>query len=316
MVVNRCWTIFLLSLVFSFMVIEPVFAREYMAIRANNGQRQVMAMQNKPLDVTIELESGIFRGLSADWWLLAETDLGVFHYSLDGSWAPGRAVSYQGPLFDFPATPVLSTNGLPPGTYKIKFALDAVVDGTLNENNFSDEVDVTIVPFTCPENPTDSLTALSSIQQRFLTTRGNPDIFMVGFSSEELDSNGQVVFSENIRRIDSWVYNNTEMATIVFDSGHFVKETTREAVSPLLATTFSPSQFTYCMTKEDIVALMGQPSCILNEEMGGRSYEYLRYNPTQDRAAAMVVLENGLLTNVTAGFTLDYPDFSTQCPLD
>ncbi|MDD2556748.1 MAG: hypothetical protein PHH87_00515 [Desulfuromonas sp.] len=284
-----------------------------MAIKANAGQKRVLVMSNMPLDVSVELSPGIYSGLPAEWWLLAETEFGVFHYSLNGTWVPGHTFTHQGPLFELPDFKVLSTIGLPPGEYKLKFGLDPIIDGILNSGALIEEVNVTIVPFNCTERPTDSLAALSSVQQAFIANRGNPDFFVVGFSSEHLDRNGKVAYSNKVRRIESWVYSGAMLVTAIFDNGHFVEETSQAGVSRLEPTYLSPSQFTHCMNRNDVVALMGEPSCVMTEVMGGQTYQYLRYDPKPRRAAATVVLENGLLISVTAGFSLAYPALANQC---
>ncbi len=316
MVNKRCGLILLISAVLIGATWCMACADEHMAIKANTGQRRVLVMSNMPLDVSIELNPGIYNGLPADWWMLAETEFGVFHYSLEGNWVPGHEVTHQGPLFDIPDFKVLSTVGLPPGEYILKFALDPIVDGVLNNGAFVEEVHVTIAPFDCAERPTDSLAALSPVQQSFIFARGNPDLFVVGFSSEHLDTNGKVVYSNKVRRVESWAYNGSRLVTTVFDNGHFVKETTLDAISSLEPTSLSPSQFTHCMNQSDVVALMGEPSCVMREVMGGQTYKYLRYNPTPNRVAANIVLENGLLISVSAGFAFDYPALANQCISD
>jgi len=308
---KRRGVFFLVCAVVMFIPSGTVFAEEHMAIKANEGQNRVLVMPNMPLDVTINLSPGSYNGLSADWWLFAETDMGVFHYNLDGNWSPGRQVSYQGPLFEFPDLKVLSMTGLPPGDYKITFALDPIVDGVLNNEAVIDQVDVRISPFNCPANSAESLAALSQVQQNFIATRGNPDIFVLGFSSERIDESGQVVYFDKIRRVETWFYNNgSQLSSAVFDNGFFVKESRKESVPSLVPTHLSPSQFTHCMSKSDVIALMGEPNFLMRENMGGRMYQYLRYDPAQNRPAATVVLENGLLVSVTAGFSIDYPELA------
>jgi hypothetical protein len=61
------------------------------------------------------------------------------------------------------------------------------------------------------------------------------------------------------------------------------------------------------MNRDDIVALMGEPSCTQTESMGGSTYSYMRYNPTSTTPAATLVLENGVLITVMAGYSFVYP---------
>ncbi len=316
MVKKWCGLTLLISAAFICTTWSMAFADEHMAIKANTGQKRVLTMSNMPLDVSIELNPGIFTGLPVEWWLLAETEFGIFHYSLDGNWEYGYACTYQGPLFEIPDFKVLSTLGLPPGEYKLRFGLDPILNGILDNSAPVEEVKVTIAPFNCTASPTDSLAALSPVQQAFIANRGNPDFFVVGFSSEDLDANRKIVYSNKVRRIESWAYNGSALVTTVFDNGHFVKETRQAGLPSLEPTSLSPSQFTHCMNRNDIVTLMGEPSCVMREVMGGQTYQYLRYNPTPNRVAATVVLENGLLISVSAGFSFDYPALADQCISD
>ncbi len=119
-------------------------------------------------------------------------------------------------------------------------------------------------------------------------------------------------YSPSIRRIESWYYNSQGVwSSALFDNGFFVKETSFGTPVTLQATHISPSQFTHCMSSEDIIALMGEPSCSDSEQIAGSTYTYMRYNPNAGAPAATVVLENGVLVTVVAGFSYTLSESAT-----
>lgn len=279
-------------------------------VMANQGGNQVLMMSDMLLDVEIKLDPQQNRGQNADWWLFAETSLGTFYYDVASGWNSGHQVSYQGPLFDLPSFQVLNMGGLPPGQYVITFGVDMNMNGIQDADAYLDSVKVDITSNTsCTSHTNDSLDALSVAQQKFIAARGNPDLFNIGFISENenqpITGTGRFAYNSNIRRIESWIYNRDQTSTAIFDNGHFVEEATLGAAANIVPTQLSPSQFTGCMSRVNIVALMGEPSCTINESIGGRRYSYLRYNPGENPAAT-VVFENGLLVAVMAGYSRAY----------
>jgi len=288
---------------------SPALGEASLSITANNGTNRVLVMPGIPVHVVIELKPESYSGVNADWWLLAETQMGTFHYDIkhDGNWTPGQSVTYRGPLGNLPPYTVLNTTGLPAGTYNLSFGVDGEMNGMLDSNAYLDTVEITIPEYTCPDT-TNTLDALSESQKAFIASRGNPDMFILGFISEELDESNRATYFENndVRRIEYWIYNRDQLTIATFDSGHFIKETTvGDSIDDLQATQFSPSQLSTCMGQADIVKLLGEPSCIQKETLAGRSYDYLRYNPSVTQPASTVVLENGALITVLSGYSLD-----------
>jgi len=101
-------------------------------IKANNQSDFINITPADKLLLTIGLSDGDFRGGNADWWLLANTPFGWYHYQAeDGAWAFGAEYGHQGPLFDFVGFNVLDAP-LPAGVYTIYFGVDTVMDGSLD----------------------------------------------------------------------------------------------------------------------------------------------------------------------------------------
>ncbi|MCX7823506.1 MAG: DUF4214 domain-containing protein [Syntrophobacterales bacterium] len=162
----------------------------------------------------------------------------------------------------------------------------------------------------CPLNVTESLVALSRDQQAFIASRGNPSLFTIVFTTEEADSLGRPVYSGRVRKVETWIYNNSSsgLKAILFDNGYFIEEKT---VGPyahnLVPTHLSPSLFTPCTTKEDVIRMLGEPTCTQQIQFGGRLITAMRYNPTTTLAASSVYLENDLVFQVEAGYALVSP---------
>ncbi len=152
--------------------------------------------------------------------------------------------------------------------------------------------------------PAGMLDGQSLAQRAFVDGRGYPQIFTLSFTTEEVDDNGQVIPLEIPTRVESWVYNRGSFTSSVFENGYFVNETSYGLGVSLLATPYSPDQFSLCSDENDIKELMGEPSCVENHELAGRNYQLLRYDPTEDSPAASVALEDGLFLAITAGYGL------------
>ncbi len=117
-------------------------------IKANGSDGPVIITQSDILSITIELSSGSHSGKNADWWVLALTPMGLYHYDfISDFWMPGPVVTYQGPLFDMSPYEILNMSGLPAGLYHIFFAVDLVMNGLLDlEQVYYDYVDVDVRP--------------------------------------------------------------------------------------------------------------------------------------------------------------------------
>gem|GEM_PF-2538611 len=104
-------------------------------IKANGSDGPITAASTDNVSLSVELFPGSFANIEADWWLLADTPYGWFHYQLtEDAWVGGPdTTSYQGPLFSLGEFTVLETP-LPPGKYTVYFGVDTVVNGDLDFN--------------------------------------------------------------------------------------------------------------------------------------------------------------------------------------
>ncbi|MBI5255739.1 MAG: hypothetical protein HY855_04515 [Burkholderiales bacterium] len=277
---------------------EPV-----VTLRANGGRGPVVALAQRPVQLTIGVDAGSQPGTAADWWLVARSGDAWYSYQLQGAWLPGLLPTYQGPLQSFPTLTVTTLNGLPAGRYTLYFGIDRVVNGQVDADLRWDAVALEVPGWRCPPASADSQAALSPVQQRFIASRGNPALFTLLFITQGFDAQRKPVALAEPRRVETWVYNQTALVSDTFDSGHFVGETAHGEPNPALKPTpWSPSRFGPCMTREDVVALVGEPACTVTEDYGARRYEYLKYPPSVRQPAATVVLENGVLNAVMAGY--------------
>lgn len=117
-------------------------------VKANDSDEPVTITQADTLSVTVSLDPDVQAGVDADWWLVATTPFGVFHYDLaSASWLPGLVPSFQGPLFNQPSFEVLNMAGLPVADYTFYFGFDTVMNGSLEMNDILfDSAEVTITP--------------------------------------------------------------------------------------------------------------------------------------------------------------------------
>jgi hypothetical protein len=151
------------------------------------------------------------------------------------------------------------------------------------------------------------LTGNSTDQAKFVSARGYPHLFTLGFVTEGLNSSGHVAPLASPRRIESWAYNGAKLTSALFDNGFFINQQTWGDHAPIQSTNLRPDQFSLGMTEAQIITVMGQPSCVETLHVAGRSMRYLRYNATSQSPVATVTLENGTLLSVTAGFVLVDP---------
>ena len=115
-------------------------------IKANGSDGPVTIGISDILSVTVGLDAGNNDGEDADWWVVADTPFGWYHYA--DFWIPGFSVTYQGPLFDLtPPFKVLNISGLPIGSYTFCFGVDMIMNGLLDYDQlYYDCVEVNITP--------------------------------------------------------------------------------------------------------------------------------------------------------------------------
>jgi len=297
---------------------NTAFAKPVPTIIVNQGTSRVLVMPGTQLDLSVQFDPQEYEGAAADWWLYAEVGGTYYYYDyLSANWVPGFQVTAQGALATLPPFNVLSLRGLPPGVYNVTFGVDLVMNGRLGNDAYLDTMEFTIPDYVCP-NTANTLDALSEDQKAFIASRGNPDMFSLGFISEDFDSENRATYLANneIRRIEYWFYNREQLTMATFDNGHFIQEVTvADSADNLQSTQISPSQISPCMDQTAIEALLGPPSCIQTEVLAGRTYDYLRYNPSNNNPAATVVFENGVLVTVLAGYSFDIDSAPTDANL-
>lgn len=115
-------------------------------VKVNNSDGPITISQAEALSVTVALNPDVQTGVNADWWVVATTPFGVFHYDLSsGTWLPGLVATFQGPLFNQPSIEVLNMTGLPAANYTFYFGFDTNMNGSLEMNDILfDSADVTI----------------------------------------------------------------------------------------------------------------------------------------------------------------------------
>ena len=99
-------------------------------IKAEGSDGPVDVPSGDPVNLVIELDANGWTD-NSDWWLLAETAFGWYHYHTSNGWQPGFALTYQGPLFDLTPMEVMDM-ALPDGSYQFYFGVDTVPNGTVD----------------------------------------------------------------------------------------------------------------------------------------------------------------------------------------
>ncbi len=117
-------------------------------VKANGLDTAVVLVQGEPLEITAALAAGNRLGGDADWWMVAESPMGPYHYrAASDRWVAGDGVTWQGPIQELPARTVLDMSTLPPGDYLFRFGIDVQQDGIIDPMRvWWDEVSVTILP--------------------------------------------------------------------------------------------------------------------------------------------------------------------------
>jgi hypothetical protein len=156
----------------------------------------------------------------------------------------------------------------------------------------------------------------SSDQQAFVNARGLPPQFVIMFATETLDASGIRVPLAVPRRIETWFYHLGQLRAALFDNGFFVKEDVLGPSAPLTPTQLSPAQFRPGLTRSEVEALLGVPSCEQSVDLGGEQLIALRYQASASNPVYAAVLSNGVIASVAAGFAIQ-PDGSAStsiCP--
>ena len=114
-------------------------------IKVNGSEGSVTVNPSETVSITVQLLPGTYAGDNSDWWLLAGTPFGWYHYDVAGStWARGFRVTHQGSLFCLNTLEVLN-DSLPAGNYAFYFGVDMVMDGSLDMDQIHyDSVEVSV----------------------------------------------------------------------------------------------------------------------------------------------------------------------------
>lgn len=100
-------------------------------ITANGSDGPLLIHRGDPLSIEVALDAGNRLGEEADWWLVADTPFGRYHYDAgSGLWMPGIFAGYQGRLISFGPYEVFRRSYLPIGSYLGYFAVDMVMNGS------------------------------------------------------------------------------------------------------------------------------------------------------------------------------------------
>lgn len=105
---------------------------------------------NDLLSITVSLEAVGFYGVDADWWVVAETPVGLYYYVYP-TWTYAADIddvkpAYQGPLVNLSPTEVLNISGLGTGPYTFYFAVDTDMNGRIDwDKLYVDAVQVNLV---------------------------------------------------------------------------------------------------------------------------------------------------------------------------
>lgn len=146
-----------------------------------------------------------------------------------------------------------------------------------------------------------TLSGNSTDQAKFISARGYPHLFALSFVTEAL-SGGEITPLSPPRRIETWIYNDANVTSSLFDNGFFISQETLGAHTRIKSTNLKPKDFTLGMTEAQIIAVAGQPTCTDTAQIGGKSFRFLRYASTADSPVAAIGLVNGTLVSVSAGF--------------
>ncbi len=114
-------------------------------IIVNGSDGPITVNPSETVSITVQLLPGTYAGDNSDWWLLASTPFGWYHYDVAGSsWARGFRVTHQGPIFSLNTLEVLN-GSLPAGTYTFYFGVDMVMDSSPDMDQIHyDSVEVSV----------------------------------------------------------------------------------------------------------------------------------------------------------------------------
>jgi len=115
-------------------------------ITANGSDGPLSIHPGDPLRLEVALDAGDRIGDNADWWVVADTPLGWYHFDAgSGLWQPGLLPGFQGGLLSFGPFEVFNGSVPPAGSYVFYFAVDMIMNGSPDlDQVFIDDVRVDI----------------------------------------------------------------------------------------------------------------------------------------------------------------------------
>jgi len=113
-------------------------------IKANGSDGPLTVAPGENVRLTVAMDARELAGLEVDWWVLADTQVGWYHYAYQQGWASNIERALAAPLFDLTATALLD-RPLPVGDYLFRFVVDHNADDILDDS-WPDEVEVHVAP--------------------------------------------------------------------------------------------------------------------------------------------------------------------------
>lgn len=108
-------------------------------VTANGSTSPIVITQGDNLNVAISGTAGDFAGRAVDWWITADTPLGLHWWVAGQGWIQSDLPlrSYDGEVLTFGPLVLTDENNLPAGQYAFRFAQDDNLDGILDATFFA-----------------------------------------------------------------------------------------------------------------------------------------------------------------------------------
>lgn len=116
-------------------------------VKVNGSDGPFVLSASGLLSVTVSLPDGSQSGANADWWIAAQTPMGLYWYTFAGWVFNATQPVYQGALQTVTSAEILrlSATGLPVGTYTFYFGVDTTVNGQLDFDSLRYDAAVVLV---------------------------------------------------------------------------------------------------------------------------------------------------------------------------
>jgi hypothetical protein len=103
-------------------------------VKINGLDAGISVPTGTTINLTLALDPHTYDGMSGDWWVAAFSSTGLYWNTFGSGWvkSPIPIPFYTGNFFSLTSTSIYQSNSLPPGDYKVSFALDINPDGQLD----------------------------------------------------------------------------------------------------------------------------------------------------------------------------------------